>query len=338
VGEDGIRHEKTKNRSSMKKQTIALCAGLSLAALAFAPSASAASPSVTAGYSAAQLVDFLIPNSSPISVVGGSESYGPNTTTGATPDASQAGIFAGGSPANNLPFASGVVLTTGRLSGTSPVSDTGILGPNNHERTTHAWFAGGSTALENALLLPVNSTMDAASLSFRFTSTADSFSFQYMFASEEYAENVGLNFNDAFAFILTDTVSNTSQNLAVIGATPVSVNTINNGNSNTGPGSNVSYYTANPSAGGPYDIEFDGMAGGNAAINKLFASANIIPGREYKIELVIADAGSDPFLDSAIFIAQDAFTVPNNPVPEPSTYVGALALAGLVARKLRRKA
>jgi len=349
----------------MKKQTIArIATGLSLMAVALTPSAFAASPTVTAGYTPAQLVDFLIPNASSITVVPGSETY-VTTANGGNVTDSAVGQFAGGDASNNLPFASGAVLTTGRLSGSSSF-DSGILGPNDRESTTHTWNTPGSTALQNALLLAPNSTVDAAFLQFDFTTTATAFSFQYMFASEEYAENVGGTYNDAFAFLLTDLTSNTTINLAKIGSTPVSVNTINNGLNNSGVSpQNASYYNQNPVIGGTYNIEFDGMAGGNAA-NKLFANATgLTPtplanltdnegsadtlgnDHRYRITMVIADVGQsaesldgrDSTVDSAVFIGADSFVdVPQGEVPEPSTCIGALALVGLAARKLRRKA
>jgi len=325
-----------KNRiSSMKNQRIArILAGLSLMALGGITTVTATPHTVSAGWTAAQLVDELIPTGSAITVTPFSESYG-TTAAGPLPDFSAIGKFAGGNAGNGLPFASGVVLTTGRI-GTvlpgTPAFDTGTVGPNDHERTTHVWGTPGSPSLESEFGFSAGTTFDAAKLSFKFTSTANAFSFQYMFGSEEYAENVGL-FNDAFAFLLTDTVTHITKNLAVLpDSTPISINTVN-------AFTNPSYFTANPYSlsGSPYDIEADGLAGG-ASATKLFASSSIVPGREYQIEMVIADS-LDPSVDAMVFLGADSFVdVPHNPVPEPSTYIGAIALAGLVASRLRRKA
>lgn len=312
----------------MKNQRIGrMLAGLGLLALATVPTTQAVPHTVGAGFTAAQLVDILIPPTSSITVVPGSETYS-TTAAGPTPDTSAIGTFAGGNPSNGLPFGAGVVLTTGRLAGTG-FTDTGTVGPNDHERTTHIWGTPGSTSLQTEFGFPAGTTFDAASLSFMFSSTATSFSFQYMFGSDEYAENVGL-FNDAFAFLLTDTVSGITRNIALLpDLSPVSINTVNSS-------SHSSYFAANPQASPSFDIEHDGLAGGGGA-NALFASSFIVPGRVYKIEMVVADS-NDAFVDSAVYLAQDSFVdTPHNPVPEPSTYIGAIALAGLVANRLRRK-
>lgn len=340
----------------MKNQRIArFVAGMSLLAVASSPSAfaalSVASPvsgSASGATSAAQqLVDLLIPNTSSIVVQAGSQSIGNSKWTSGDATDSAVGTLSGGSAANNLPFSSGVVLTTGRLAG-APVgdpdydnTDTGILGPNDYFRSTHAWSGSRpSTALESALGLSTGVTRDTASLSFRFSSpTANSISFQYVFASEEYAENVGQVANDAFVFLLTDiTAGGSPVNLALIAGQPVSVNTINNGPTETGPAVNGAYYNANPVGSNNYDIEFDGMAGGYYA-TKLYASHSIISDHIYQIDMIISDI-SDKFVDSAVVLGAGTFTdtPPPSSVPEPSTYMGALALAGLVVRKLRRKA
>jgi len=310
---------------------------------------------------AAQLVDLLIPNASSLVITPGTETManvGSTATKWLSGDAtaSAIGTFANGSSVNNLPFSSGVVLTTGRLRGTddqmNPLSDdylqgnTGILGGNDHPRTTQDWQSATgqnrrSASLATELGIPTNQTQDSASLSFNFSSpTATSISFQYMFASEEYAEYVNSGNNDAFAFLLKDITANGPViNLAKIGSQRVSVNTINNGVNNLGPATNGSYYSANPDVAPVYNLEFDGMAGGYDAA-KLFASSAIIPTHEYRIEIVISDIGGDALGDSAVFIGAGTFVdaPPPSGVPEPSTYVGALALAGLVARRLRRKA
>jgi len=344
----------------MKNQRIApILAGLGLLAAANSPSAlaalSVASPisgSASGASSAAQqLVDLLIPNTSSIVVTPGTQSIGNSKWTTGDALNSAVGTFAGGSYLNDLPFANGVVLSTGRLAGSPPSdvdnydnTDTGILGGNDYFRTTHAWSDGNrsSSTLATALGISAN-TRDTASLSFRFSSaTANSVTFQYMFASEEYAENIGQVANDAFVFLLRDiTAGGSAVNLALIGGQPVSVNTINNGPTETGPSVNGGYYDSNPVGSNNYDLEFDGIAGGYDA-TKLYATHSIIPTHVYQIDMIISDIG-DKAVDSAVFIGAGTFTEnppppPPGAVPEPSTYVGALALAGLVVRKLRRKA
>jgi hypothetical protein len=259
-------------------------------------------------------------------------------TVGSTP----IGTFSGGlgAPVTGLPFNNGVLLSTGNLSdGDSP---------NNFQRISKDYWGFGSgpniqsTQLATAVGVtggPSN-THDATTLSFQFTSTFVAFQFQYAFASEEYTETVGTGLGDAFAFILRDLTmdpsGNTFVNLAKIGASNVSVDTVNTT-------SNPSYYLNNPwvdgtGASSPFATEYDGIAGG-ATKNPLFAAANIVPGHVYQIDAVVADIG-DGQGDSAVFIGAGSFqeAPPVGPVPEPSTYVGALALVGLIARRLRRKA
>jgi hypothetical protein len=333
---------------------IGLAASLGVAALIMAPSTQAAftigAGGTGTGLSAADLVDILVPNASGINVVGGTETYSATpwhnaagTLIGSSItdiENSAIGAFAGATPINGLPFSGGVLLTTGTLGGIGPAyepEETGALPPNNSGRT------GVQNGMPSSATL--NTTMgygdplharNAAWLSFRFTSESDAFSFQYVFGSDEYGSgNFGdlLEYNDAFAFVLTDMTDMSQINLAVLpGNLPVSVANVN--------GSvNSQYYTDNPVGSeadltdSPYQIEYDGLAGGVGGL-PLFAYAQIIAGREYRIDIVIADTG-DRLGDSAVFLAADSFT--SNPVPEPATYVGALALGALVASRLRRK-
>jgi len=335
------------------KISIRLAASLGVAALIAAPSSYAAL-SVTAGgtgtaLSASELVDILIPVNSGINVVGGSETFAAtawhNATgtkvAGAAGDIQDAAIgsFQGATPSvNGLAFSSGVLLTTGSIGGTGPDYQpemTGALAPNDSGRTSVSWSSPlrpGSTTLESAT--GATNTRDASWLSFRFTSDGDAFSFQYVFASDEYGHDDDLQaFNDSFAFVLTDLTDNSQINLAVLpGNTPVSVANVNST-------TNAGYYTDNPvgdeldNTDSPYQIEYDGLAGGYGA-TPLFAYADIVAGREYRIDIVIADT-VDRLGDSAVFLAADSFV--SNPVPEPATYIGALALGGLIARRLRRK-
>lgn len=334
------------------KNSIRLAASLGVAALIMAPSAYAAI-SVTAGgtgtgLSAADLVDILVPVNSGITVIGGSETYGPTAwhnstgtrigTSSTDIENSAIGGFSGAIPANTgLAFSSGVVLSTGSLGGSGPDYEpemTGLLAPNDSGRTSVSWGAPVRPSALLASTTGVGQTHDASWLSFRFTSQGDSFSFQYVFASDEYGHDDDLQyFNDSFAFVLTRMDDNTQQNLAVL--PDLSVVSVANVNS----GTNSEYYTDNPvgdeedSNDSPYQIEYDGLAGGYGA-TALFAYAEIEAGVEYRIDIVIADT-SDRLGDSAVFLAADSFV--SNPVPEPATYVGALALGGLIARRLRRK-
>lgn len=79
---------------------------------------------------------------------------------------------------------------------------------------------------------------DAAVLEFDFITTGTSITFNYVFASCEYNEWVGSNYNDAFGFFISGPgingpFTNNAVNMAAINSEPVSINTVNdNSNSN----------------------------------------------------------------------------------------------------------
>ena len=121
----------------------------------------------------------------------------------------------------NFPLSSGVVLSTGNVSNASG-PNTSILNDGNA-----AWT--GDTDLENTLLaagITMNST-NATVLEFDFVPFSPNFDFQFLFASEEYG-NFQCQFSDAFTFLLTNTITGVTTNLAVVPGTttPISVTTI----------------------------------------------------------------------------------------------------------------
>ena len=113
-------------------------------------------------------------------------------------------------------------------------------------------FAGGSYAVESTnsdidlhQISGPGIIVDAAVLEFDFVSTGDLAEFEFVFASEEYPEEVGSPFNDAFGFFVSGPgingpYSNNSENIALVPGTntPISINTVNQI-------SNTSYYIAN---------------------------------------------------------------------------------------------
>ena len=107
-----------------------------------------------------------------------------------------------------------MVLTSGDINN--------VVGPNNDGGADRRRGHAGDPDLDRLTGEP---TFDATVLEFDFVPNADTLFFSYVFGSEEYNEFVG-SFNDVFGFFVN------GQNVALIPGTntPVSINTINNGN------------------------------------------------------------------------------------------------------------
>lgn len=202
----------------------------------------------------------------------------------------------------NFPISNGIILTTG-----SAASAAGPNGPGNTTQSNGnvaGWV--GNSNLETALGLPSNSTVNATSITFNFTPISSQFSFDFVFASEEYGQ-FQCNFSDAFTFLLTNTNTGVTTNLAVVPGTttPISVSTIRD----------TQYNAACPSVNANFfDNYYGGTTAGisptnfNGQTKLLNASATLTPGVPYTITLVIAD-GINYESDSAIFISGTSFNI-----------------------------
>lgn len=176
----------------------------------------------------------------------------------------------------------GVLLTSGRI--------TNAVGPNNAANRT---FEQGTPG--NALLNTVTgrTTFDACRLEFDIIPGGDTLRFNFAFASEEYNEWVGSQFNDVFGFFISgpgiagDPGIGAERNIALVPNTTQAV-TINNVNN----GSNAAYYLDN--TGGQH-IQYDGITRGLQAV------AAVQPCQTYRLKLIVADA-SDRKFDSGVFI------------------------------------
>lgn len=215
------------------------------------------------------------------------------------------GTFA--EPSGNLGISKGLLMTTGS------VEDA--LGPNNSPSKTQINYTQGDQDLTNLINAGQSSssgTHDACVIEFDITTNSTQITFNYIFASEEYPEYVGSEFNDVFAFFISGPGILGKRNIALIPGTSTPV-AINNVNSNT----NSAYFRNNGNGifGGGTITQYDGYT------IKLTATAQVIPCNTYHLKLVIADV-SDSQYDSGVFIeagsltTQDALMIGNLVAPD----------------------
>ena len=215
----------------------------------------------------------------------------------------------------NFPISTGLVMTTGNVSVAA--------GPNN---STSASSQVSTGYTESALSqYTTNTVNNSASLEFDFIAMADTFCFNYIFASEEYCEFVNTGFNDVFAFLLTGidpvTYQNTTRNVAVVpgsitasnpNGTPVAINNVNHGNhsgsSGTGTSpSNSNYFICN--GGNSTGVQYDGYT------TKLSAESTIFSCNTYHMKLAVANVGDNGY-DSGVFLEEGSFYSPHVHVEE----------------------
>ncbi len=202
-------------------------------------------------------------------------------------------------PTTSLGIGKGVYLTCGS-NGTIPTQ----LGPNGPSSLFQSvdQQQPGDADLD---VISGASTFDASILEFDFVPQSDTVKFRYVFGSEEYNDYVNAGVNDAFAFILSGVTTVLAPiNIALIpgGTTPISINTVNNGNSpgaSIGPCTNCSYYRDN--IGGSINCVYDGLT------TVLTAKRKVICGEKYHIKIAIADA-ADHIFDSGVFLEAGSFS------------------------------
>lgn len=211
---------------------------------------------------------------------------------------------------SSFPLSDGIILSTGNALNAN--------GPNSLGDRSDNLFSGNDNDLESVMAAAGSPliSLDATWVSFDFVPTASFISFDYLFASEEYNGNFECQFADAFAFILTDSVTGAVTNLAILPGSnlPVQVITVRDPpRTACGPvnpaffdqynlGSNTfgEADLGSPAATSP--IEFNGQT------TVLTAISAVVPNRSYNIKLVIADA-SDTEYDSAVFIEGGSFDI-----------------------------
>lgn len=272
----------------MKK--ILLLIAILLSALGFSQAISVSSTN----YTVPQLVNNVLINSPCVSATNITWSTGIDFGS-----SNGLGYFQNTNP--NFPMQSGVILSTGNVLN-APGPNTSLLNDGST-----AW--PGDTDLENTLAAAGYNMVskNATVLEFDFTPISPNFSFDFIFASEEYG-NFQCLYSDAFAFLLTNMNTGVTTNLAVVPGTnlPISVVTIRD----------VQYNSSCPPSVNPQF--FGNFNGGSGAANSatnfngqttlLTASSVLTTGVPYHIKLVIADR-ADPQSDSAIFLSSDSFNI-----------------------------
>lgn len=203
---------------------------------------------------------------------------------------------------SNIGLNNGILLTTGKA--------TGAIGPNNLKDYSDCFNSSSTFSDPNILAIEPEAKYDGCILEFDIKPICNTLQIKYVFGSEEYPEYVDSKFNDVFGFFVTGPNpaggSYNSYNIARLpNGTQVSINTINNGNANTGPCMNCAYYVDNS---GGKTVQYDGFT------KPLTASVNVVPCNTYHLKLAIADAG-DCRYDSGVFLEYQGISCANSQVP-----------------------
>ncbi|WCO01530.1 choice-of-anchor L domain-containing protein [Psychroserpens ponticola] len=194
-------------------------------------------------------------------------------------------------PDGGFPFEEGLLLTSGDASQAA--------GPNVNfvSSGTGAWTGDADlTAITGEV------TNNATIIEFDFVPLNDELSFDFLMASEEYDMGTfECDYSDAFAFLLTDSNSVTT-NLAVVPGTtdPILVTNIHPDNGAC-PAINEQYFGEYIPDNLP-PISFDGRTD----VFTAFSPVNI--GEVYHIKLVIADARDNAF-DSGVYLKAGSFDI-----------------------------
>lgn len=199
---------------------------------------------------------------------------------------------------SGFPLTEGIILRTGEAKLSEGIyTDTNLSSQVNSSSDPTLETISASTGQNDPIT-------DTAFLQFDFVPISSDFSFDFIFASNEYGQ-WQCGFSDVFAFLLTDLGSGTTTNLAIVPGTtdPITVITIRDNTYNggcTSENANLfdTYNVTNPAA------STLNMRGHTTVLN---ASSTLTPGNSYRIRLVIGDY-KNPNFDSAVFIDTGSFT------------------------------
>lgn len=236
-----------------------------------------------------------------------------NVTMNCPPGAS--GLFNGA--ATNLGIASGVLLTSGSV--------TIAPGPNNSSSAGQS----NNVTFSDPQLIAIDPTAmyDPCIIEFDVVPSCSTLAFKFAFGSDEYHDYVNTSCNDAFGIFLTGPNPSgppyNMYNMALIPATttPISINTVNNGNSfnclSAGPCTNCTWFVDN--CNGP-TIQYDGFT------KPIPVSINVVPCQKYHFKLAIADA-CDWIFDSGVFFELQSLACNPPPLVATNTVTPALCSA-----------
>jgi len=220
---------------------------------------------------------------------------------------------------SNLGMNEGIILSTGNI----------LAAPGPKTKPVQSATASGWTGdldLADATGLPMSELSNATFLEFDFKSTlSKKISFRYMFLSEEYYPG-NYKYSDAFAFLIKKKGSTDPyQNIAVVPGTgdPVSVTTINDRDNPKYFDGFIGFYSQQNGSN-------DSATNFNGQTKILTAVAEIDPGADYHIKLVIADEGknANSQYDSAVFLEAGSFTGNIDMIPAIETDDSAIICNG----------
>ncbi|WP_299112880.1 choice-of-anchor L domain-containing protein [uncultured Winogradskyella sp.] len=213
--------------------------------------------------------------------------YSTGSIAGQEPNGIGYFVYAG----SDFPFSEGLLISTG--------SAADAEGPNDELASSGTNNWPGDNDLDTTLGINSN---NATSIEFDFVPVVNQINFDFLMASEEYnGGQFECQFSDAFAFLLTDAMGNTT-NLALIPGTdlPITVTNIHNANDNCD--------AANPEFFGGYTAANAPPTNFNGRTVSFTAQANVNIGETYHIKLVVAD-DSDALYDTAVFFKAGSFDV-----------------------------
>ncbi len=202
----------------------------------------------------------------------------------------------------SFPFTEGVILTTSyakKAIGPFSTITSNIIGNDNDG----GWL--GDADLNQAL--GISTSVTATVLEFDFIPLTNFLSFDYIFASTEYADTGSCRFTDAFTFLIKEnSIGSVYDNLAVIPGTRTPVSSTNirptipaSGNNSGCPAVNQQYFNGFNDNMSPINY-----AGQTTIMN---AQTTVIAGKSYHIKLVIVNDKNE-FYDSAVFLKAGSFS------------------------------